>query len=203
VQGSYEAWWAEHAPFGYFIRNAHSLYLEVLGELGAVGFLLLAGSLGLGGVVAARNMVRLEGNDRVAAASLFGALAAFLLSAGIDWVWQLTVVSAVGLVCLGVLIGPAASSVAPRTVSVEVRRRSTRVPRFALGGAVLLSGWLLLCAQALPWLTDLQIKASAAAVTRNERSGCVSPCTRREKAPAVGELSLLASSRSCRNSDKT
>lgn len=169
--GSYEAWWAEHAPFGYFIRNAHSLYLEVLGELGAVGFLLLAGSLGLGGVVAARNMVRLEGNDRVAAASLFGALAAFLLSAGIDWVWQLTVVSAVGLVCLGVLIGPAASSVAPRTVSVEVRRRSTRVPRFALGGAVLLSGWLLLCAQALPWLTDLQIKASAAAVTRNDGAG--------------------------------
>src|SRR5207244_4518099 len=35
--GSYEAWWARHGSFSYFVRNAHSLYLEVLGELGLVG----------------------------------------------------------------------------------------------------------------------------------------------------------------------
>jgi hypothetical protein len=166
--GSYEAWWAQHAPFSYFVRNAHSLYLEVLGELGVVGFLLLVGALGLGGVVAARNTVRLREDERVVAASLFGALAAFLLAAGLDWVWQLTAVSAVGLVCLGLLIGPAGSSPPPHVVRPNRRRRSTRLPSFAFGGVVLLSGWLLLCAQALPWLTDLQIKASAAAIVRND-----------------------------------
>jgi hypothetical protein len=166
--GSYEAWWAQHAPFSYFVRNAHSLYLEVLGELGTVGFLLLTGALALGGVIAVRNTARLQGDDRVVAASLFGALVAFFVGAGLDWVWQLTAVSTVGLVCLGLLIGTAGASPMPHAVSQGERRRSTRVPRFALGGAVLLSGWLLLCAQALPWLTDLQIKASAAAVARND-----------------------------------
>ena len=39
--GSYEAWWAQHASFSYFVRDAHSLYLEVLGELGVVGIVLL------------------------------------------------------------------------------------------------------------------------------------------------------------------
>jgi hypothetical protein len=166
--GSYESWWAQHAPFSYFVRNAHSLYLEVLGELGLVGFLLLVGTLGLGGVVGARNTARLADDDRVVAASLFGTLVAFVLAAGLEWVWQLTAVSAVGLVCLGLLIGPAGASPTPHAVPEGERRRSTRVPRFALGGAVLLSGWLLLCAQALPWLTDLQLKASAAAITRND-----------------------------------
>ena len=37
--GSYEAWWAEHGSFTYFIEDAHSLYLETLGELGLIGLL--------------------------------------------------------------------------------------------------------------------------------------------------------------------
>ena len=35
--GSYEHWWSEHASFTYFLKDAHSLYLEVLGELGPSG----------------------------------------------------------------------------------------------------------------------------------------------------------------------
>jgi Tfp pilus assembly protein PilF len=38
---------------------------------------------------------------------------------------------------------------------------------------VLVVGWLLMCAQAIPWLTDLQIRASAAAVNRNEARSAV------------------------------
>ena len=30
--GSYEHWWSQHASFTYFLKDAHSLYLEVLGE---------------------------------------------------------------------------------------------------------------------------------------------------------------------------
>ncbi len=36
--GSYEAWWAQNGSFSYFVRDAHSLYVETLGELGVVGF---------------------------------------------------------------------------------------------------------------------------------------------------------------------
>ena len=46
--GTFAAWWAEHGSLPMFVRNAHSLYLESLGELGAVGF-LLASAIWVGG----------------------------------------------------------------------------------------------------------------------------------------------------------
>ena len=46
--GSYEAWWAQHGSFAMFITDAHSLYLETLGELGVVGFALLLAAFVLG-----------------------------------------------------------------------------------------------------------------------------------------------------------
>ena len=36
--GSYQSWWTEHADFPLFVRDAHNLWLEMLGELGIVGF---------------------------------------------------------------------------------------------------------------------------------------------------------------------
>jgi hypothetical protein len=166
--GSYQAWWAEHASFSYFIRNAHSLYLEVLGELGVIGFLLLCGGFAYGGVVAARNTLCRNGDERVLAASLFGVLVAFYVAAGIEWIWQLTAVSAIGLAALGLLTGPAGSSGELRPVRENMKRLPVRVPRFAVGAAVLVLGWVVMCAQAIPWLSDVQIKASAAAVDRND-----------------------------------
>jgi hypothetical protein len=166
--GSYQAWWAEHASFSYFVRNAHSLYLEVLGELGLVGFLLLAGALVYGAVVAARNTLRRQADERVVAASLLGVVATFYFSAGIEWIWQLPAVAGVGIVCLGLLTGPAGGLEALRPVADGARPVSRRAPRFAIGLAVLAIGWFILCAQAIPWLADLQLKASAAAVGRND-----------------------------------
>jgi Flp pilus assembly protein TadD len=47
------------------------------------------------------------------------------------------------------------------------------VPRFAIGLAALAAGWFVLSAQALPWLTDLHLNASAAAVTRGDGTNAV------------------------------
>jgi hypothetical protein len=166
--GSYQAWWAEHASFSYFVRNAHSLYLEVLGELGVVGFLLLGGAFAYGVAAAAGNTLRRVGDERLVAASLLGVVAAFYVAAGVDWIWQLTALSATGLACLGLLVGPAGSSVELRPIRDDGRSRPARVPRFALGATLLVLGWVVMCAQAIPWLSDLQINASAAAVDRND-----------------------------------
>jgi hypothetical protein len=166
--GSYQAWWAEHASFSYFVRNAHSLYLEVLGELGVVGFLLLGAAFAYSGIAAVRNALRRAGEERVVAASLLGVVVAFYVGAGIDWIWQLTALSAIGLVSLGLLVGPAGSSVELRPIRGEGTGRRGRLPRVAVGATVLAVGWVVMFAQAIPWLTDLQIKASAAAVDRNE-----------------------------------
>ena len=95
--GSYEAWWAENGSLAYFVRDAHSLYLETLGELGVIGFALLAGALALG--LGAGIRLILSGRGEVAAP--VAAAAAFYLAAGIDWVWEMPAVGIVGIACLG------------------------------------------------------------------------------------------------------
>ncbi len=43
--GTFEFWWAQHATYaGAFVRDAHSLYIETLAELGIVGFILVTGA---------------------------------------------------------------------------------------------------------------------------------------------------------------
>jgi hypothetical protein len=162
--GSYQAWWAEHAPFSYFVRNAHSLYFEVLAELGLVGFLLLGAALFYGGLAAMRNAVSRTGAERVVAASLLGVIAGFYVGAGLEWIWQLPAVAGVAVICLGLLTGAAGTS----QVLGFAGPRPQRLPRFALGLGALALGWFVLCAQAVPWLADLQLKASAAAAERGD-----------------------------------
>ena len=163
--GSFESWWAQHAPFSYFIRNAHSLYLEVLGELGIVGFVLLVGAFVYGGVAACRRVVASGGDERLTAAALLAVLAGFYLAAGIDWIWQLTAVTLVGVVALGLLVGPATLTAAPIEPSREGAARivRVRVPRYAPAAAVLVLGWLVICTQAIPWLAAIQLGSSEAA----------------------------------------
>jgi hypothetical protein len=165
--GSYEAWWAQHASFSYFVRNAHSLYLEVLGELGLVGFLLLGGGFVYGGAVGIARVCRAGPDERQTTAALTAVLSAFLLGAGIEWIWQLPAVSVIGLVCLGLLVGPATVMSVPRAVGAGGQGHPRR-RRFAPAIAVLVTGWFFICAQAIPWLTDMQLQASASAVRRDD-----------------------------------
>jgi hypothetical protein len=165
--GSYEAWWAQHASFSYFIRNAHSLYLEVLGELGLVGFLLLGGAFVYGGGVALSRVRQARSDERQTIAAFSAVLVAFLFGAGIEWIWQLPAVSAIGLTCLGLLVGPATVKSTPRAVGGRPEGRA-RGRGFGPAAAALVTGWLLICAQAVPWLTDLQLHASGAAVQRDD-----------------------------------
>jgi O-Antigen ligase len=171
--GSYQAWWAKHASFSYSIRNAHSLFLEVLGELGAIGFVLLGAAFGLGAALGVRNTLRRVGEERVVLAALLGVVAAYYFGAAIEWIWQLTAITALGLACLALLIGPAG---APATVSVAGAgsTRRLRVPAFAGPIALLVGAWVLICAQALPWLVDRQLRASASAVARDDGPAALS-----------------------------
>lgn len=71
-------------------NDAHSLYVETLGELGLVGFLLVVGIVLL---VLAGFLARARGPDRVAGAALFGAGVAWALHAGVDWDWEMPAVT--------------------------------------------------------------------------------------------------------------
>jgi hypothetical protein len=157
--GSYESWWASHAQFPYFVRNAHSLYLEVLGELGIVGFALLASALAYGAAVGVRRTIGLGAGERTTAASLVGVVLAFYVGAGVDWVWQLAVVAGIAMVSLGLLTGPLAAA---------GREEPKRPLRSGSRAALVATAFVLIAAQAVPWLSSLQLAESAAAVRHGD-----------------------------------
>lgn len=163
--GSYESWWAEQGSISLFVKDAHSLYLEVLGELGLVGFALVLALVGSGvsvGVVRARAA---SGTERVQVAALTAVFTSYAASASFDWVWELTAVSVVGFVALGLVSGPATA--APASLSVIQGEAPRQRPGgFGLGVAAVLIAWVLVFAQAIPLLAQRELDKSQAASAR-------------------------------------
>ena len=96
--GTFERWWLEERTITQKVRDAHSLYVESLGELGPIGVAALLGVIALplaAGVRARRNPLA------VPALAGFAALA---VHAGIDWDWEFPAVMIAGLTCAGVLL---------------------------------------------------------------------------------------------------
>jgi O-Antigen ligase len=91
--GSFEQYWIKHRPTSTNFRDAHSLYLETLAELGPLGLAFLAGIAAV--VVAAAVRVR---GDPVAAGA-FGAVVSYLVHAGVDWDWEIPAVTIAALAC--------------------------------------------------------------------------------------------------------
>jgi O-Antigen ligase len=93
--GSYEFLWYERRPSSDIVRDAHSLYLETLAELGVVGLALLLAPLLvllLGGIRARRARF---------AASGTAAFAAWAIAAGVDWQWEMVGVTLTALLAGG------------------------------------------------------------------------------------------------------
>src|ERR687884_1116713 len=90
--GTFERYWLLYRPVSSFARDAHSLYLETLAELGPVGFALLLMALGL-------PLLVLRGRRDPLLATAAAGYVAYLLHAGVDWDWELPAVTLCGLVC--------------------------------------------------------------------------------------------------------
>jgi O-Antigen ligase len=87
--GMFELEWERRRENDMRVTDGHSLYLEVLGELGAPGLALLAMALLVPIVLAAG---RLGGAERHAYAAFLAAGAALLVHAGVDWDWEMPAV---------------------------------------------------------------------------------------------------------------
>ena len=155
--GSYGAWWLQHGSFRYFVQNAHSLYLETLGELGIVGFVLLTGALASGVAVAVGRLRGSGGRERTLVAALLGTFVVYLVGAGVDWMWELTAVTLVGVFALGLLTGPATAT--PGTATFAPGRLAAALA-VAVAGAVV-------TVEAISLLRDVQVRRSQA----NARAG--------------------------------
>jgi O-antigen ligase len=165
--GSFESWWAAHGSITYFIRDAHSLWLETLGELGLVGLVLLAGFFCAALVAGALALRRAPPASRGPSAALFAVLVAFLVAAAIDWMWELTIVAAVAVVAAGLLAGPAALSPVSASASARPRRPAALRIGFALVGLAIVA------AVAFPLLSELRLRESANAASRGDAGAAV------------------------------
>jgi hypothetical protein len=82
--GTYALLWTSGRDTDQDVTDGHSLYLEVLAELGAIGLALLAVALAC--LLAAP---RIRGPDRGAGAASVALLLTWGVHAGIDWDWEL------------------------------------------------------------------------------------------------------------------
>jgi hypothetical protein len=165
--GSYQAWWAEHGDMTKFVRDAHSIYLEMLGELGLIGFTLLMTAFGVAFVAAGRRLLRTAGEERATIAALAGALVAFMVGAGIDWMWELTIVSLIGITCLALLVGPATDTGA----RAGARASRLRLPSRA---AVIAACAVAICLEGILLLSHTRLEQSQTAAASGDPTGALS-----------------------------
>ena len=96
--GSFHLSWREHRAVETEVRDAHSLYVETLSELGPVGLVLVLAVIAvpLGAAVRRRG-------DAVGAAAAAG-FSVFAFHAGLDWDWEMPVVTLVGIACAALVL---------------------------------------------------------------------------------------------------
>lgn len=85
------------------VRDAHSLYLETLGELGLVGVVLLLMFIGSLAAAAIRSRVHSGGMERAQVAAVAGACAVWVAHAAVDWDWQMPALTATMLLLAATL----------------------------------------------------------------------------------------------------
>jgi O-antigen ligase len=101
--GMYQTLWDQRRPRPVFTLNAHSLYLQALAELGAPGLVLL---VALVAVVLGGLALRARGPGRSLYAALLAAGVVWALRAGIDWDWEMPVVTLGFFAAGGLALGP-------------------------------------------------------------------------------------------------
>ncbi len=154
--GTFALRW-DRAGIGFQAEDAHSLYMEVLGELGVVGLLLVGGVVGL---VLCGFLARARGPDRVIGAALFGAGLTWSAAAGVDWVWEMPAVTSWFFAAGGLALSAQRSPQHEASVA--------RSPQWPMRLALAAVCGLLALTPARMYLSDSPLRESARAVKRGD-----------------------------------
>lgn len=165
--GTYALLWDRVRPAESQVEDAHSLYLEMLAELGIVGLVLtaLAVMLLLLGFLA-----RARGTDRAVGGALFGAALAWTLHAGFDWDWEIPAVTiwlfAAGGLALAARVEPPGSDA---NAKAHAAPRGDRAGARGLGRVLVALACLVLAlVPARIFLSDGALRESAQAFARGD-----------------------------------
>jgi tetratricopeptide (TPR) repeat protein len=135
--GTFEFYWAREGDpeAAIFVRDAHSLYLETLAELGPVGFLLVLGIAGTVLIAGIRQALRAPPESRAICAAAVASCAVFLAVAVVDWIWELAALGMAFFFVAAVAIGREA----PRSQPAEGARLRPAAPVIALAVLALIA----------------------------------------------------------------
>jgi O-antigen ligase len=171
--GTFAFWWAQFGTLsGGFVRDAHSLYMQTLGELGYPGLVLIAGFVAfvLGSGVL-RTIRTGDPAQRLVLAAATAGATAFALAAAVEWIWLIPVLPIAFFVLAGAIGIPSARRdgliiTAPSTPAASPRRSRPLWLRVS-GAAVCLGAAIAI---AIPMATTEATRDSQALV----RSGNLS-----------------------------
>jgi len=154
--GGYEAWWNQHGSLATPAKNAHSLFLETLAELGLIGIIFPLAFFALPAIAGIR---RLRTAARPDVAALLALLAAGAASAAVDWTFQLPAAFAPVLVAAGLLAGVPGPAAAKGAAGTSGRWRWGGLAAVGFGLAAIWAGALLFASEQR--LADSQSAARA------------------------------------------
>src|SRR5207244_1127376 len=112
--GMYQTLWDHSRPRSAYTVNAHSLYLQAMAEFGTPGLVLLLILLGavLGGLAG-----RARGSHRSIYGALLAAGVVWALHAGVDWDWEMPVITLPYFAIAGLALSPRGGEHARRSPS--------------------------------------------------------------------------------------
>ncbi len=160
--GTFEFWWDRTEGGEEAVHDAHSLYLQTLGELGIIGFLVLAGfvlTVLVGGALAA---VRAGPATRAALAAATAGCLAFAVAAAADWTWQIPVLP-LTFFCLAAVLVAAAGGGGQEAEGEPREERAPGLPLWLRLGLPL-GALVAIVAIAIPFAQTDLVRQSEAAV---------------------------------------
>jgi hypothetical protein len=163
--GSYGSWWLRHMTAPFYTRYAHSLYLQTLAELGLIGAVLLVTAFAFALWSGFRTLPQNEPIDRAVHAAALSVFIAFAAVSAIDWIWEVPAVTLVGFIALGV-VARAPGADRPRPVSSGGRAGGFAPAVWRVG--FLGVGWVIICLEVIPLLSQLKLGESQAAAQRGQ-----------------------------------
>jgi hypothetical protein len=156
--GTFAYTWAQHKPYPDNVVDAHSLYFEVLDELGVVGLILVLTAIVTVLACAAR---RIRGPTRPLYAAVFAVLLMWAIHAGLDWDWELPVLTIIFFALGGMVLA--------RPARADPTGAQTSAWLHPQRRVVLALGCLLLgVAPVYVWLSQRKVDQALAAFANND-----------------------------------